>query len=72
MAVSKKKKTESISLEERVSNLEKLAHTPVDYIDRFVKVESRLNILYSALKETRESLNETNLIVSKIKDRMGL
>jgi|2_EtaG_2_1085320.scaffolds.fasta_scaffold210266_3 hypothetical protein len=49
--------------QKKVDNVEK---------NKLLKIEARLNVLYNALKETREYISELNLTVNKIKDRLGL
>ena len=65
MAATKKKKTESTNLEERVKKLEDVAHVPQNFKVRCEEVERKVEALFQGLKELEAH-------VDKIRERMGI
>ena len=65
MPASKEKKTKTISLEERVKELENIAHKPQDYKEKCEELERKIAAIFHGMLEFKQDLK-------KIKSRLGL
>ena len=65
MPASKVKKTKTISLEERVKELENIAHEPQNYKEKYDELERKISAIFHGMLEFKQD-------IKRIKSRLGL